>query len=80
MENQHQKITGYRDFDEETIVAINTCKDWETEIAEFWISLNATSEVSTDGRWMSIAKTHFQEGFSALVRAIAQPVDPFDRR
>lgn len=25
------------------------------------------------GRWASIAKTHFQEGFMALVRAVAQP-------
>lgn len=25
------------------------------------------------GRWLSISQTHFQEGFMALVRAVAQP-------
>lgn len=31
----------------------------------------------TDMRWASIAKTHFEEGFSALVRSIAKPEPRF---
>jgi hypothetical protein len=30
-----------------------------------------------DYRWLAIAKTHFQEGFTALVRAVTKPEDVF---
>ena len=26
-----------------------------------------------DGRWVSIARTHFQQGFMALTRAVTRP-------
>jgi len=72
MENQHRMIPGYRDLGETDIANIATIKKLEEHVAGVWLAL------SGDPRWRSIARTHFQEGFSALVRSIALPTDPFE--
>lgn len=80
MDNQHQKITGYRDLSQEEIDAMNECKalaeqcgaliDKLREVDE----LKARGELTTfDQRWVSIGATHLQEGFMAVIRGIAQP-------
>lgn len=76
MENQHRAIKGYRDLRPAEIDAMNAVKATEAEVATLWRAVAGEDEI--DGRWLAIARTHFQEGFSALVRSIAQPADPFN--
>lgn len=65
------KITGYRELTPSEVGAINEIKKFAAEI-EFMI--DALAAVGTyDQRWVSIARTHLQQGFMAAVRAVAQP-------
>lgn len=77
VENQHQKISGYRDLTQAEIDAINTIKNAEIELGELWSQIFVDLQDDINGRWMSIAKTHFEEGFSAFVRAVAKPEERF---
>ncbi len=77
VENQHQKIKGYRDLSSDEIEAINNIKEKEILVGELWLNLNQYIE-GIDKRWLALAKTHLQEGFMALTRAVAKPIDPFE--
>ena len=82
VDNQHKQITGYRDLQQDEIDLMNYIKEAEIQLAEvwqhvIWSSGDDTIAVTVDMRWANVAKTHFQEGFSALVRSIAKPRDPF---
>lgn len=68
-------VKGYRELTQEDVERINEIKDMETAVGSFWKVL--TSEDPCDKRWAAIARTHFEEGFSALVRSIAQPENRF---
>lgn len=68
------EIKGYRDLTEQDVELVNLIKDAEIEVGKLW---NIVGKKKTDPRWMSIAKTHFQEGFTALVRAVTKPEDVF---
>lgn len=68
-------IAGYRDLSEADVLYINEIKACEVEIGGLWRQLR--DEANPDPRWLAVAKTHFQEGFTALVRAIAKPEDVF---
>jgi hypothetical protein len=69
-------IKGYRELSDEQIEWINRIKDAELELGGLYRFVKGMKGV--DKRFAAIAKTHFQEGFSALVRSIAQPHDAFD--
>ncbi len=71
MENQHQKITGYRDLTQGEIDAMNKVKAMGVELGKMIDGMVVTPGL--DQRWVSIAKTHFQQGIMAAVRAVAQP-------
>jgi hypothetical protein len=66
-------IMGYRQLSGEEIDTINRIKQAENELSGLWGEIANSSNV--DRRWTAIAKTHFQEGFSALVRSVARPED-----
>lgn len=70
MENQHQHIKGYRDFDQSTVDLINKIKEKGSEIETL---LNEVKEANADPRWHAIAATDLQKGFMALVRSVAKP-------
>jgi hypothetical protein len=70
-----QGVRGYRNLSDDDIQLINEIKQHEEDLAGVWGEIEA--HPSTDARWLAIARTRFQEGFSALVRSIAQPFDPF---
>lgn len=72
-----QGVRGYRDLSGEDVGAINMIKDHEMSLAALWGFVERRPD--TDPRWLNIARVHFQEGFSALVRSIAKPYDPFQR-
>ncbi|RKZ99502.1 MAG: hypothetical protein DRQ47_10940 [Gammaproteobacteria bacterium] len=72
MENQHRKITGYRELNETEIGQINAAKDLGILIAKR-IEVMENSNTELDQRWLAIAKTDLQKGLMALTRSIAKP-------
>ena len=71
MENQHRKITGYRELSQAEIDLMNKVKQLGNEISGIVQQLK--DEDSTDKRWVSIGTTDMQTGLMALVRSIAKP-------
>ena len=71
MDNQHKKITGYRDLSEEEIALMNEAKELAVRVGVLVNKIESTG--TTDGRWVSIGKTDLQKGFMSLIRGIAQP-------
>lgn len=93
MDNQHRKIDGYRELDQDTIDLINKVKlhglvlqELISEVQLHIAAQRAAGRLAVDfeaemarlnlaqpERWTALARTHFQEGSMALVRAITQP-------
>lgn len=73
MENQHREIKGYRELSEDEIAAMNEVKATAEQVGELIEGLQGRYPITLDHRWSSIAKTHLQQGFMALTRAIAKP-------
>jgi molybdate-binding protein len=71
IDNQHKKITGYRDLTETEIGAMNTCKQVAVDVGI--LCDKVASMPGVDQRWLSIARTDLQKGFMALIRSIARP-------
>lgn len=71
MENQHKKISGYRDLSQNDIDLMNKVKAKAEELGALVEELEDT--VGLDKRWIAIGKTDLQTGTMALVRSIAQP-------
>lgn len=87
MENQHRKITGYRELDPKEIALMNEIKAKGAELAELLVKvkehlaetgynppegLEAYIE-ATPERFAALAKTEFQTGLMYLTRAVARP-------
>lgn len=72
MENQHQKITGYRDLTQDEIDSMNIIKELGAQIETQVQSMEMQGPM-VDQRWVAIGKTHLQQGLMALVRAVAKP-------
>lgn len=70
-----QGVRGYRDLDPDTVHLINEIKTLEEGAAHIWGLVERVTEA--DPRWLDRARDHLQDGFSALVRAVAKPYDPF---
>ena len=70
-----QGVRGYRDLTDGEVALINRVKEFEEDVAHTWGLIERLNDA--DPRWLAIARTHLQEGFSALVRSIARPNDPF---
>lgn len=76
MENQHQKITGYRDLTQDEIDLMNKGKELANAVGAFCNTLAARAKedpTSIDPRWVAIGQTDLQKGFMALTRSIAKP-------
>lgn len=91
MENQHRLIKGYRELSQEEIDLMNRIKIAEAQALELVMEVRqhaVKQMVHSDGdeakriaeanpiRWQSIATSHIEQGFMALVRAVAQPMPP----
>jgi hypothetical protein len=70
MDNQHKKITGYRDLSQDEIDLMNEGKNLANEVGD-WIK--KLESVYTDKRWVAIGKTQAQQAFMSLIRSIAKP-------
>lgn len=86
MDNQHQKIKGYRDLSQEEIDLMNEIKAKGEELQELIykcrgrdVAEGKTGDREHDevldeaSRWREIAKTHLQQGLMALTRSVAKP-------
>lgn len=71
VDNQHKKITGYRDLTEAEIGAMNDCKAVAVQVGI--LCDKVATIVGVDQRWVAIGKTDLQKGFMALIRGIARP-------
>lgn len=75
MDNQHKKITGYRDLSQSEIDGMNSIKALESEAGALFRKISQIEGV--DPRLLDLAKTSLQQGFMWFVRSIAKPSDPF---
>lgn len=71
MDNQHKKISGYRDLTQEEIGQMNALKAVGTQLG--FLIKNMKQDPDVDQRWLSIAETHLQQGIMAAVRSVAKP-------
>jgi hypothetical protein len=71
VDNQHQKIQGYRDLSQGEIDLINEIKAQE---ANFLIAMEAVKALpGVNQRSLAIARTEFQTAMMWAIRAIARP-------
>jgi hypothetical protein len=75
MDNQHKKITGYRDLSQAEIDGMNSIKELEKDTGDLFKQIAAVEDV--DPRLLALARTNLQQGFMWFVRAIAKPAGPF---
>lgn len=86
MDNQHQKIKGYRDLSQVEIDLMNEIKAEGERLGDLVFRLRGLNGhpyqidgveqpvgPTLDQRWVSIGATHLQEGLMALTRGVAQP-------
>lgn len=71
MENQHRKISGYRELSQSEIDLMNEGKALAEKCGEFIAKLEA--DKSLDQRCAALGKTNLQQGFMWAIRAVAQP-------
>lgn len=71
VDNQHEKISGYRDLTVEEIGLMNEVKEMATRVGELAQRVKFTAGV--DQRWVSEGITDLQKGFMSVVRSIARP-------
>jgi len=71
MGNQHRKISGYRELNQEEINLMNEIKAKGVELGALVEKLQVAEGL--DQRWISIGKTDLQTGLMALTRGVAQP-------
>lgn len=71
VDNQHKKITGYRDLTEVEIALMNEAKELASRVGELTDKIKATPGI--DQRWLAIGVTDLQKGFMGVIRAVAQP-------
>jgi hypothetical protein len=71
MDNQHRKITGYRELTESEIAFMNEGKELAQKCGDFIAKLE--NDPGTDKRNVALGKTNLQQGFMWAIRAVAQP-------
>lgn len=77
MDNQHKKISGYRDLSQEEIDLMNQIKTKEKELGELFKKMTAMPD--TDKRSAALGRTNMEQGFMWLVRSVAKPESPWEQ-
>lgn len=65
-------ITGYQQQPQSKVDAVNTTKGIENDLGD-WLNQLVTDIPDVDMRWIAVARTHLQQGFMALNRAVFRP-------
>ena len=71
MDNQHRKIKGYRELNQDEIDAMNEVKAMGIKLGELVEKLENNKDLNQ--RWIESGKTDLQKGLMALTRSIARP-------
>lgn len=72
MDNQHKRITGYRDLSQGEIDLMNEGKELAKQCGEYIKKLERMGS-SFDQRSVALGKTNLQQGFMWSIRGVAQP-------
>jgi len=67
----HTPIVGYRELDADELKAINQLKEIEERTLRVVEAMQGM--LNMDPRWLAIGRTHLEQGFGAINRAIAKP-------
>lgn len=77
VDNQHKKISGYRDLTQQEIDLMNEGKALAEQCRVYTDKLRELSYPQDGGeidpRWLNIGITQLQQGFMAVIRSIARP-------
>lgn len=73
--SEQQRVDGYRDLTDQEVELVNKVKTAEKTLAGLWHEIRAFEPA--DPRQLAIAQRHFEDGCSALVKAITRPPSPF---
>lgn len=65
------EVKGYRRLTETEVEFINNLKTMEAAILSTVDAMKEGEEINQ--RWVSIGRTHIEQGFMALVRSVARP-------
>lgn len=70
---QHQglPVSGYRAQSADAVAQVNRNKELEERILR--LLDGAAADPETDKRWLDLARTHIEQGFMALNRAVFKP-------
>jgi hypothetical protein len=83
VDNQHKKISGYRDLSEAEIGRMNALKHLEETVSNALTDVEAAARNDDDphaGRWAAIARTHLETGFMFAIKDVARPTDGLGRK
>lgn len=86
MDNQHRKIKGYRELDQQEIDLMNEIKEEGIRLSDLTLKVIQYNREHSDNpdkialhnssetyRWIAEATTDLQKGIMCLVRAVAKP-------
>lgn len=79
MENQHRKISGYRDLNQEEIDLMNEIKEKGRDLVALasrvsLMEVDGTSQAFQRERWSEQSIINIETGVMQLIRAVALPV------
>lgn len=83
MDNQHKKISGYRDLTQGEVDLMNAIKEKEAELGVMLSLAEAVVAETGDqeaGRWVSLARTHLEIGMMFAIKSVARPTNGLGRR
>jgi hypothetical protein len=64
-------VQGYRPQGDDAVKAVNANKVREEQLLRILDACQGDSAI--DQRWLAVARTHFEQGFMALNRAVFRP-------
>ena len=82
MQDQHKKISGYRDLTQAEIDLMNKLKEMEGAIGDLLRGVEAQTEIAADreaGRWVALARTNLETGMMYAIKAVARPTNGLGR-
>lgn len=71
--SQAPTIAGYRPQTPEAIESVNASKHIEEHVLRLLDEFGEDAALAVDKRWLSIGRTHIEQGFMAVNRAILKP-------
>lgn len=71
MSNPGLPVAGYRAQSDDNVAVVNVNKEIEERVLRILGDLKARPGI--DGRWLAIGRTHIEQGFMAVNRAVFQP-------